>query len=1766
MVKDLFLMDNNKILQKIINTGRGDITVYDDTYSSDLLTGAETYTASFKTSYNDQPLFEEGNYIGFYWQNKFKLMQIKTTESVEYIDHVSITIYAEFAGIELYNNYIDKLISEGPVSKILADILINTNYKVGFVSPILDQESFRVEVTDITSVYTVLQNLTSTFNNCEWEFNTEVINSVTGEYEFYVNCYANGERGTKRYDRFEADRNSYGMKRQGDITNFCSGIIPVGANGITITDLKWEKSQGDPLDKPLGQNYLFDEDAHAKLNNGGKHILMKYKSSATDASSLMWESYYKLQELNKTQFSYEIPVYMTEEKYETIDVGDTNYVVNTKFNPPIQLEARISKFEISFTDRSKNKVTLANFKEVRSKMTGMSQEELVEHLLGKYTGKLTQADIIAIRKYLEQLGVDKSQIDKIIQKYRDNLDDNDTPKDPNDPDMPDDDDPQDPQDPDTPEDPKDPDQPGDSYVGDDMENYRAIKLNNIDNGLWLGDDRIYSVIKEKSAEIVTKSTATTTQKAVSTATATEYKEACEYYKKFWLGNLANSSECAHMRSKSNKYKIYAGVEYWSKKFGLDPNLVYAMIMAESSANPYNATKYSGGGYGLMQCERSCYFGKTQTIKFLDGTTKKFTPSYSTMKPYSCGNITLNGVTMDKAISNQIMFGCHEFRVSLRRFKWNMFASIQGYNFGLYGMDWVICAYAAKKYGLTCKKILGYTGQSSALQAKYFKVLEDPRALWARESVDYRKKYQSVWRGHHAVGTWWYIEGVLRYYKIVDGQLPYVIDDKGVKRGYGANKKSTTKPKDPENTTPKDPNDNDDSPGYAQDIRMKICAKAKEITELHQKYKKATYNASYAIFDDSKRYRAPITWKGIKNPYCYVCSSLSSCAYLYAGLKSVTGWNHSNCNQGTLVKAATAKSGYLMEKLTSSTIDHLLPGDLLMISNGTVPSNLTISWAAAPNGAYRKDKGTHHVIVYMGKVKGVRMIAHASGNKFWPNAIRYEKMFDCYTSSYWYKHAFILRPWDLAKKDKEAAKTPSKPKDPTDTDPNKPKDPTDNVPKLEVTLKGLPGAAPGDFFANGKLIKDITINNIEDDTKYPSTVSHVFCHFGMNCLNDVNQGVKDYISLLKLLMKKYPKKPIFVAKEAMVTSAYGSNYAEINTKIKSFNKQMEAFCNKTKYVIFIKKPSPLVDPDDDSIWNPAYTNKGWIFKNKSSVDKYYAAYKSKILSLATGGKVTRTSKNADFCMITENVITYTTPLNSMKFRMPAKSNKSFYSRVIFTTKKSSSPTKYTQPSNLYLQGKDCKKGQLIPKADTTYSIAVYYNPDTSISTKQYLGSVSGVTKGGKYDNFQPFGYADTLISNAQTFIDKSANFVYNNTTPLDFSNPATNINKWKTDGKYHIDDSAFLNYVLCGWKYSTSHYAKNDKTDIKTNSKVNWALPSIRHEADIAKYFLEKGWILDGADLDNFTNVCAGDILFMDSDSVNNNEFMGISHTAIVTGKGSDGKLKAVECVPSGTNGVFNIKNVTEYTKKNILFIGRIGIYKKSKDFAYADELVAIAKTYYNNAANEYTNGKSWSQGTIYRSSNTPLSGSCEAEMDVTNSFWVKKGTKYYKAIDCSTLVGMALRGYTYENGPYGSKANFSAFRNDINQTNPSVSWAFAVPRTAADIGKFFADKGWTIPLKDIGNAKNNFSGLKKGDLIFWAKKDSKCKYKEPDRFMHISHVAIVYGNSKTYDNRLCVIESTTSTSKTHTLSDGKKVNCGVRIKDLANNKASEIVLVVRIKG
>lgn len=1513
MLGELIILDSDKKICARLTPS----LYFDYSYHPYLETGAETFDFSVTLDEELEQAITERNFVLFIRNNKYKMFQIMACEDEENIDSVVRNVQSEIVGIELRNDYIRESTITGNMNKFLDTILKDTNYKKGYVSPELDDISVETSITEPKAVYTVIQESIARYGNCEYEFTVNPIDSINGNYELIVNCYADGERGNKTYKRYDYDFNSYGMKRTGDATDLASGLIGVGANGITFKDIKWEKDQGDPLDKPLGQDFLLDPDAHDMFSNGDKYILGKYTSDTTDPGALLLETYKKLQEVKQIKYSYEIPVYLTDDEYDEIEVGDTNYIVNDKFNPPIQLEGRISELEL--TD-SENKITLANFKNVKSNIKSLKKEDIINETIDiiKKTGKLTTSDILAIRQYLQQLGVDKKNIDSLIKKYTDKV-------------VP------------------DPVKPGDdtSKISEDTEDYRAINIKKIDSGLWIGDSRIRDCITYKCGEIKGKTPTTQPEpnkKEDSSKTAKQYKAAVDYYAGFGLGKWSDKySNLRNLRSKSNTWKIYAPVEYYSKKFGLDPQLVYAMIYAESTANPYDATKDPTGGYGLMQCERGTYFNKKMKIKYLDGKVEYFTPTYSNMRPKSCGTKIINGVKVDKAICNQIMVGCNEMRARLEEYHWNILAALCGYNLGIGGFQWVVMHYIRDRYKLSIyvspsgKSSLLYK-QSAAVKKKYWEVIDTMQAPWK----DYRKKYKQVtgW------GTPTNIEWYLRWYKVVDGQLPYCIDSKGKKRGYGAVKPATSN-KSAEATAVSTESDMTRSAsvknaptwkisgntttkkGVAENVRKKIVNKAREICDLHQKYKKATYYGGACIYDDSKRFRVSGTIHGIKNPYCYVCSSLSSCAYLYAGLRSVTAkYGGANCAYGTLVKSATKYSGYTLKKLTSKTINELLPGDLIMLSNATVPSNVTVAWASKSGGNSKyATAGTHHVVVYCGKVNGKRMIAHASGGHKWPRAIRYEDMSITYSSrgsmSHWYTHGIILRPWDLARADKEA-----KVKNQSATKPTPPKDivDDDDGATYEVTFKGLDSAAPKDFVEGGKLITNITVNGVTDKTPYPKTVSHVMLAFGVPSITDnIESVVEDYTSLIKALLKKYPKKPIFVCEECHLTSAYGSDYKNMNTLINDFNTMMLDYCNKTKYVIFLRKPKDMCNTSDKTLWLSSLTSNSWTMKDKASTQTYYKEYKKKILYFGDGADWESNSVTSNKMLDSQRVYTYNKPLTKLQFRVPATSstnyNDSYYARIIFTTAKG---FKLIQPDTVYLEGVDCKNGVLIPKVNTTYIVSVYYNPDTTISDKAYLGSVGAKKKGSNYA--QPlFKYASDLVKIANSYYTNNSKFSYNSTTPCDFKNPSENINKWKVNGKYQIDDSCFLNYVLTGWTYDKSPYGNEKKTDNNRNNSVSWAIPSTRNEANIGKYFVQKNWVVDVADLETFTNLSVGDIIFMDADSKNNGEFMAISHTAIVVEKDKDGDYVALECTNGLSSGVFRKVKVKDLSSKNILFVGRFMI-------------------------------------------------------------------------------------------------------------------------------------------------------------------------------------------------------------------------------------------------
>lgn len=123
-------------------------------------------------------------------------------------------------------------------------------------------------------------------------------------------------------------------------------------------------------------------------------------------------------------------------------------------------------------------------------------------------------------------------------------------------------------------------------------------------------------------------------------------------------------------------------------------------------------------------------------------------------------------------------------------------------------------------------------------------------------------------------------------------------------------------------------------------------------------------------------------------------------------------------------------------------------------------------------------------------------------------------------------------------------------------------------------------------------------------------------------------------------------------------------------------------------------------------------------------------------------------------------------------------------------------------------------------------------------------------------------------------------------------------------------------------------------------------------------------------------------------------------------------------------------------------------------------------------------------------------------------------------IDCSTFVGLCMRGYSYDETSYYTSDWVSP---DAWVASPDHDWSvnpydytapttaelpnaptptFGVVRTASQIAQWMVERGQTVPMDE------HLANLEPGDILFYARQDSNNEFVNPDRYEKINHCAI----------------------------------------------------------
>lgn len=1454
----LFILNKDKrIIDVVSNAGTNENVFYDDKFIREINVAS---TFEFTLAYNDRTSqsIKAGNHVMFKYHDKYYLFTIATTDVDDTDGYAEVTVYCESISLILYNSIMQKTtINNCNATMLLNTILQDTDFKTGYVDPAVDKNAALVEIDKTKSIYEILTDQLETFK-AEMDVRIEVDgNKVTGMYIDLVS-----KLGSNKGARFEYGTNLESVKRKEDVSDLCTAIIGVGKNDLDFREVEWSIAAGQRTDKPRGANFVADNMANAIYGTPDKYIYGIYEDgNCEDPWTLLEKSYESLLERRQPKIDYECKVAYID---GDIDLGDSVNVVDRTYPEPLMLNARVNKIELSFSDDSNDTCEFANYNKAYSNMITKNDtlEELRKYILGLNIGKLTAAEIETIKQYMAKLGIDKDVIEKLFTEI---LESGITG--------------------------------GGSEGGD-------TKTDTLEGGLWLGDSRMVDMKRHGLLKIDESSSGGSGGGSTINA---NYKTALALYQSLGTGDKVktHASDYNKMISSSNKYKISTLVKYWAAKFGLDINLVYAVIIQESSADPYNATKSSNGGYGLMQCERQAYFQgyagtSAQSMTYIDGTKKSFYPSYSNMRPGQGGTTTISGITVDKNISNQVMFGCSELRNAINNAHGNIFAGLIAYNMGIGAMCWIISKYVCDTYGYTFVNKNSIKAQSTAAQKKIYEVLENG----GFEFANWRKKYIN----QGGKGTVNNVELYLKWYKIENGQLPYTYDNKGNRFGYGVSGTKTYA------TTNASQRITYTTNTQLTPTRAKIVAKAKEIVQLHID-KKASYSQVPRTIDDTKRKyikkgsRAKVNSRGkyetIGSSYFgvptsandgkgvigYDCSSFASCCYMNAGLKSLY---NGNCSGGSIMNEIVGNGG-MMWLANAEGRKKAKPGDCIMFADGKNPTQNDMD--------KRKFISTHHIGVYIGDDQ----MAHASQWAQHPNAIKISKLSTYKTLA----SAFFIRPKDLQETDKNESII---------------EDTTTDVGN-NITAKCVIGASGYHFYSGNQLKKVVQVGSYSDTTEYPTNPSYIYVHLGVN--DPYQSGYSSVKTLATLLRAKYPTQKIYIARELHVGSAV-SNYVDYNSAIDTFNAEVADYCNNHQNIYQIDVSNGL---EENGLLKSSISSDGMHLKTKADYQVLFNNISSRIVSTSSSGsggsgsgedntpKPTPTNKNVEEVLYSTKNYYYDT-LDSLYFKLPSKVVDSYYSRLKFTT---SQNFKYTQSKICYLEGEDCVAGQLTPRPNTTYKLIIMANANDSINYK-YYGSVS-IVKSGSYNDPYTFTGGSKVVELAKTYLNQTGleyRGQYSTTakyTPATYKNPYSNLNKWYDSSrkKAQIDCSTLTKFVYMGLDYDHSPYKNHKMTSIKRNTSYSWAFTFPRTAAEQAEYCVSHGWVLHDVDTEKYSNLEPGDLIFWDRDNKENGRYMNCSHVAICIGE-VDGAINTIESTTC-TNGV-KIRPITENTADKILFVAR----------------------------------------------------------------------------------------------------------------------------------------------------------------------------------------------------------------------------------------------------
>lgn len=363
----IYVFDSAENLVAVLDTDDVEAPIVEAIHLEQI-NGENSFRFTIPANHPKANFIVEDNLVGFWdLDGDFQLFEIKIIEEM-HDDVLLKSVFCEHAAFEMLD---DLILFEWPKNQtagtILALALQNSRWQVGNVT-VAGTATVRMEINNPIEVF---NKMVEAFGG-EFKYRVEVSgNQIVGRFVDFL-----ARRGENTGRRFEYSRDVTSIKREVDITDLKTALygfgkmeeVPGGRQRLRFSDVEWSVADGDPVDKPLGQEYVVDPVALARFGrDGGSRNRFGFfeDSEEVEPENLLRKTWEALQQVNEPRVTYEMEVMdlaeITGVEAHKVRLGDTVVVIDKEFNPELRVSARVIEYRRNLIEFDKNEVILGNF-------------------------------------------------------------------------------------------------------------------------------------------------------------------------------------------------------------------------------------------------------------------------------------------------------------------------------------------------------------------------------------------------------------------------------------------------------------------------------------------------------------------------------------------------------------------------------------------------------------------------------------------------------------------------------------------------------------------------------------------------------------------------------------------------------------------------------------------------------------------------------------------------------------------------------------------------------------------------------------------------------------------------------------------------------------------------------------------------------------------------------------------------------------------------------------------------------------------------------------------------------------------------------------------------------------------------------------------------------------------------------------------------------------------------------------------------------------